>query len=125
MRASLPHGSMVAEGLLGVQMVPWLMVHLRDSMPSRGKRAEPFNEGGNGGGGVRRDGAHGTGVGRKMRARFGLNERNRAAASRLIKEAVEARKIVAVDYAAAKKLMKYVLRWAAGMQTDSAEGART
>lgn len=52
-----------------------------------------------------------------LRGRFGLDRGNSATASRLIKEAVEAGQIAAVDEAAAKKLMKYVPWWAAGQQS--------
>lgn len=48
-----------------------------------------------------------------VRERFGLDQNNSATASRLIKEAVEARAIFPVDEDAAKKLMKYVPWWAA------------
>ncbi|HEX4419504.1 MAG TPA: hypothetical protein VH165_16440 [Kofleriaceae bacterium] len=47
-----------------------------------------------------------------LRERFGLDERNSATASRLIKEAVEEGAIVPVDEDAARKLMKYMPRWA-------------
>lgn len=47
-----------------------------------------------------------------VRARFGLDEKNSASASRLIKETVTARLIAPVDENAAKKLMKYVPWWA-------------
>ncbi len=48
-----------------------------------------------------------------LRRRFGLDEKNSATASRLIKEAVDAGRIVPVDPNAAKKLMKYSPWWAA------------
>ena len=46
-----------------------------------------------------------------LRERFGLDEKNSATASRLIKEAVEDGQIVPVDEDAAKKLMKYTPWW--------------
>jgi ATP-dependent DNA helicase RecG len=48
-----------------------------------------------------------------LRARFGIEERNRSTVSRLIREAVEAGAIVPDDSAAAPKLMRYVPWWAA------------
>jgi ATP-dependent DNA helicase RecG len=53
-----------------------------------------------------------------VRARFGLDEKNSASASRLIKETVTAGLIAPVDEGAAKKLMKYIPWWA------TAAGAR-
>jgi predicted HTH transcriptional regulator len=47
-----------------------------------------------------------------IRERFGIEQQNIAYASRLIKEAVEARVIIAFDPTAAPKLMKYVPWWA-------------
>ena len=47
-----------------------------------------------------------------IRDRFGIEEKNRATASRLIKEAVKAGAIKPYDDAAASKLMKYVPFWA-------------
>lgn len=47
-----------------------------------------------------------------IRKRFGIEEKNRATASRLIKEAVKANAIKPYDPAAASKLMKYVPFWA-------------
>jgi ATP-dependent DNA helicase RecG len=47
-----------------------------------------------------------------LRARFGIEERNRAMASRFIKEAVEAGAIVPVEPDAAPKLMRYIPAWA-------------
>ncbi|MBK9037494.1 MAG: putative DNA binding domain-containing protein [Myxococcales bacterium] len=47
-----------------------------------------------------------------IRKRFGIDEKNSASASRLIKEAVEAGVIVAVDPAAGRKFMRYVPSWA-------------
>lgn len=47
-----------------------------------------------------------------IRKRFGIEDKNRAAASRLIKEAVEADVIKPYDSSAAPKLMKYVPFWA-------------
>lgn len=46
-----------------------------------------------------------------LRERFGLDQNNSATASRLIKEAVEARAILPADDDAPKKLMKYVPWW--------------
>jgi ATP-dependent DNA helicase RecG len=54
-----------------------------------------------------------------LRERFGLSQSNSATASRLIKDAVEARQIVPVDEDAAKKLMKYVPWWAADQPPSS------
>lgn len=48
-----------------------------------------------------------------LRERFGIEQRNSATASRLIKEAVEAKAIAPYDETAAKRLMKYVPIWAA------------
>ena len=47
-----------------------------------------------------------------LRERFGIDEKNSAVASRLIKEAVEAGAIVPYDSTASKKYMKYVPWWA-------------
>jgi predicted HTH transcriptional regulator len=47
-----------------------------------------------------------------VRARFRIEEKNSATASRIIKEAVEAGVIVAVDPGAGRKFMRYVPRWA-------------
>lgn len=47
-----------------------------------------------------------------LRARFGVEERNKAAVSRYIREAVEDGKIKPFDEEAPKKLMKYVPFWA-------------
>ena len=52
-----------------------------------------------------------------LRERFGIKEKNRSTASRLIREAVEARAIVPYDPTAAPKLMKYVPWWAAPEQS--------
>ncbi|RMH50431.1 MAG: transcriptional regulator [Bacteroidetes bacterium] len=49
-----------------------------------------------------------------LRARFGVEEHNRALVSRLIREAVEAGVIVPADPNAAPKLMRYLPYWAAG-----------
>jgi predicted HTH transcriptional regulator len=49
-----------------------------------------------------------------LRARFGVEEHNRAAVSRFIREAVEAGLIIPADPGAAPKLMRYVPFWAAG-----------
>ncbi|MCA9520118.1 MAG: putative DNA binding domain-containing protein, partial [Myxococcales bacterium] len=48
-----------------------------------------------------------------LRARFGVEEHNRAHVSRLIREAVEAGAIVPADPTAAPKLMRYLPFWAA------------
>ena len=48
-----------------------------------------------------------------MRQRFGIEANNKATASRLIREAVEAGVIVPYDPDAAPKLMRYVPAWAA------------
>ncbi len=48
-----------------------------------------------------------------LRERFGIEEQNRSTASRLIRDATEARAIVPYDSSAAPKLMKYVPWWAA------------
>ena len=48
-----------------------------------------------------------------LRQRFGIEEQNRATASRLIRDAVGAKAIVPHDSAAAPKQMKYVPWWAA------------
>jgi len=48
-----------------------------------------------------------------VRARFRIDEKNSATASRLIKEAVEAGVIVAVNPEAGRKFMRYVPSWAA------------
>jgi predicted HTH transcriptional regulator len=56
-----------------------------------------------------------------LRERFGIAPKNSAAASRLIKEAVEAGAIMPADEDAARKLMKYVPWWAAS-RTRSGEG---
>jgi len=51
-----------------------------------------------------------------VRERFGISEKNSAAASRLIKEAVESEAIVPEDKDAAKKFMRYIPWWAAGQR---------
>ena len=48
-----------------------------------------------------------------LRERFGIKEKNRSMASRLIRDAAEARAIMPYDPTAAPKLMKYVPWWAA------------
>ncbi|MES9857407.1 MAG: ATP-binding protein [Sedimenticola sp.] len=48
-----------------------------------------------------------------IRERFGIEQKNSAQASRLIKEAVEAAEIAPYDPGAAPKLMKYIPWWAA------------
>ena len=47
-----------------------------------------------------------------LRERFGVEEKNKAAVSRYIREAVEANMIRPFDEGAARKLMKYVPCWA-------------
>jgi len=48
-----------------------------------------------------------------LRERFGIEEQNRSMASRLIRDAADARAIVPYDSAAAPKMMKYIPWWAA------------
>jgi len=55
-----------------------------------------------------------------LRARFGVQEHNRAAVSRLIREAVEAGVIIPADPGAAPKLMQYLPFWAAGAREGRA-----
>lgn len=52
---------------------------------------------------------------KSVRERFGIELQNIAAASRLIKESVEAKKIVPYETGAAPRLMKYIPWWAASM----------
>jgi len=52
-----------------------------------------------------------------VRQRFGIDERNKATASRLLKDAVARGLITAYDKDASPRLMKYVPFWAA---TDAA-----
>lgn len=47
-----------------------------------------------------------------LRERFGVDEKNKAAMSRYIREAVEAKLIKPYDEDAARKMMKYVPFWA-------------
>lgn len=54
-----------------------------------------------------------------VRERFGIEAQNSAAASRLIREAVEAGLVVAYDPNAAPKLMRYVPVWAAPRREDA------
>lgn len=49
-----------------------------------------------------------------LRARFGVEDQNRATVSRLIREGVDAGAIVPADPSAAPKLMRYLPYWAAG-----------
>jgi ATP-dependent DNA helicase RecG len=56
---------------------------------------------------------------RSLRERFGIEPRNIAMASRLIKEAVEAGEIAPHDTGAAPKLMKYVPWWAVEHEDDT------
>jgi predicted HTH transcriptional regulator len=53
-----------------------------------------------------------------LRGRFGLDEKNSATASRLIKEAVEDGAIVPVDEDAARKLMKYTPWWTRASKSE-------
>lgn len=53
-----------------------------------------------------------------VRERFGIDPRNSAAASRLIKESVAAEAIVPYDPDAAPKLMRYLPFWAAPLRTE-------
>lgn len=53
-----------------------------------------------------------------VRQRFGIEEKNAATASRLLKEAVEAGSIAPYDPKAANKLMRYVPYWAAPKYRD-------
>lgn len=55
-----------------------------------------------------------------VRARFRIDEKNSAIASRLIKEAVEAGAIVPVDLGAGRKFMRYVPHWASPGPVGSA-----
>ncbi len=50
-----------------------------------------------------------------LRERFGIEEQNSAQASRIIKEAVEAKQIVPYDPSAGRKYMKYVPWWVRGL----------
>lgn len=54
-----------------------------------------------------------------LRERFGIEEKNAATATRLLKDAVEANAIVPFDASAAYKLMRYVPYWAAAQQPPS------
>lgn len=47
-----------------------------------------------------------------LRARFGVEEHNRAAVSRIIREAVEAEVLAPADPGAAPKFMRYLPFWA-------------
>ena len=47
-----------------------------------------------------------------LRERFGVEEKNKAAVSRYIREAVDAKMILPVDEDAARKMMKYIPFWA-------------
>ena len=47
-----------------------------------------------------------------LRERFGIEAKNSASASRLIKEALEAGMVIPHDAGAAPKLMRYVPHWA-------------
>jgi hypothetical protein len=59
------------------------------------------------------DGTHAiVGTNASLRARFGVEEKNKAAVSRFIREAVETGAIKPFDEEAARKLMKYVPFWA-------------
>ena len=52
------------------------------------------------------------------RERFGIKEENKAQASRFIKEALDAGKILPYDENAAPKLMKYIPHWARSPVVD-------
>lgn len=54
-----------------------------------------------------------------LRDRFGIDPKNMATASRLIKEAVDAQVILAHDPQAAPKLMKYIPWWAGGSRLET------
>jgi hypothetical protein len=54
-----------------------------------------------------------------VRERFGIEESNRAIASRLIRDAVEARVILPVDAGAAPKMMRYIPWWAASLDSGA------
>jgi predicted HTH transcriptional regulator len=53
-----------------------------------------------------------------LRERFGIEEQNRSMASRLIRDAADARAIVPYDYSAAPKMMKYIPWWAASRHNE-------
>ena len=53
-----------------------------------------------------------------LRERFGIKEENKAQASRFIKEALDAGKILPYDENAAPKLMKYIPHWARSPVVD-------
>ena len=53
-----------------------------------------------------------------LRKRFAIEERNRAAASRIIRDAVDAGVIAPFDPSAAPKIMKYVPWWAAAKNPE-------
>lgn len=54
-----------------------------------------------------------------VRKRFGIETQNRATASRLIREAVDAGEIVSYDASAGPKFMRYMPTWAARLQGES------
>ena len=60
-----------------------------------------------------------------LRARFGIEDRNRSTVSRLIREAVEAGVIAPEDAAAAPKFMRYVPWWAAPAGEEEGRERRT
>jgi predicted HTH transcriptional regulator len=53
-----------------------------------------------------------------LRERFGIEEQNRSMASRLIRDAADARAIVPYDSSAAPKMMKYIPWWAASRHDE-------
>jgi predicted HTH transcriptional regulator len=53
-----------------------------------------------------------------LRARFGVEERNRSAVSRVLREAIEAGVVAPVDPVAAPKLMRYIPFWAAPRESS-------
>ena len=53
-----------------------------------------------------------------LRERFGIKEENKAQASRFIKEALDAGKILPFDQNAAPELMKYIPHWARSPVVD-------
>jgi predicted HTH transcriptional regulator len=57
-------------------------------------------------------GASGKLTNSSLRERFGVDEKNKAAVSRYIREAVEDAMIKPLDDTAARKMMKYVPFWA-------------
>lgn len=54
-----------------------------------------------------------------LRERFGIEAKNSASASRLIKEALDAGVIAPYDASAARKIMKYVPWWASRERSEA------